>query len=63
MKTQNENLLAYLKRGKGITALEALSRFGCFRAASRINELREQGYKIKSEMITVNGKRVAKYSL
>jgi hypothetical protein len=63
MKTQNEQILAFLKKGKKITPLDALDRFQCFRIASRVNELREQGYNIKTEMIKRNGKRYAQYSL
>jgi len=50
-KTQNENILAHMKQGNRITALEALNRFGCFRLASRISDLKKQGIEIQSKMI------------
>lgn len=46
-----------------ITPLEALTLYGCFRLGARIYELRKEGKKIKTEMIDINGKRVAKYSI
>ena len=69
--TQNEWLIEeLLKEGKegGITALDALRSFGIGRLASRICELREEGYKIERRMVTVikaDGTKtsVARYSL
>jgi len=63
MKTQNEQILRHLKRGRKITPLQALNLYGCLRLSGRILELREQGHPIKSEMVKVNNKRVARYSL
>jgi hypothetical protein len=50
-------------KSKPITPLEALRKYGCFRLASRINELRNEGIDVKTEMVTKNGKRFAKYYL
>ena len=65
--TQCELILAYMKATGGITARQALNELGCMRLASRIHDLRSQGYKIKSENIKVrtrNGKTtVSRYSL
>lgn len=47
----------------GITALDALREAGCFRLAARIADLRAAGYPIESRMVTVNGKRIARYTL
>jgi hypothetical protein len=63
MKTQNEQILTFLKKGKKLTPLQALDKFQCFRVASRVNELRDQGYNIKTEMISRGKKRYAQYSL
>ena len=61
--TQRKRILNHLKSGKSITALSALKLFGCFRLASRINQLREM-YNISTEMVKVkSGARIAKYSL
>ena len=62
-ESQNAKILAYLQEGNKLTALKALNLFGCLRLGSRIFDLRERGYNITKEMITlVNGKRVAEYS-
>lgn len=65
--SQSEQILSYMKkfRKKGITPIEALSKFGCFRLAARIHELREEGYTITSERyrLPVKGEYVARYTL
>ena len=61
--SQKSRILNHLKTGQDITQIEALNLFGCFRLASRIEELRSQGYDIKTVMIDYNNKRFAKYIL
>ena len=61
--SQNEKILAALKRGP-LTPMEALERFGCFRLAARVGELRERGHAIGVEKVaTETGKHVARYWL
>ena len=62
-KNQTNRILRYLRTGRGITAISALSRFGCMRLAARIEELRDAGICVHSRMLRRNGKRVACYSL
>ncbi len=60
--TQAGQILAYLREGNRLTALEALERFGCFRLAARIHELRAQHWAIQERTVeTRGGKRVAEY--
>ena len=61
--SQKSRILNHLRTGRAITQIEALNLFGCFRLASRIEELRSQGYDIKTVMIDYNNKRFAKYIL
>lgn len=61
--SQNSRIANYLIAGNTLTALEALDKFGCIRLPSRINDLRNRGMNILTEMIEVNGKRIAKYSI
>jgi len=61
MNSQNQKILSYLKKGKKITPLEALNKFGCFRLASRISDLCKDGHVIDRKMVVRNGKRVAQY--
>ena len=62
--TQAGRILAHLRAGNRLTALEALDAFGCFRLAARIHELRREGWQIEERTVeTRGGKRVAEYSL
>lgn len=57
-------ILQHMQSGRKITALEALSLFGCFRLGARIWQLKhEDGYNIQSKLIEVNSKSVAQYWL
>lgn len=63
-KSQKSQILAYLLTGKSLTQMEALHMFGCFRLASRINDLRNDGWGILTESIKLNsGKIVGCYRL
>lgn len=59
--SQRIRILRYLLNGNSLTPLEALNLFGCFRLASRVNELRNDGYPVQMRMIEQNGKRFAQY--
>ena len=53
-----------MKEGKGITPIDALNLFGCFRLGARIADLKKMGYDIVTERIKVEGgKYVARYHL
>lgn len=51
-----------MRRGP-ITPLQALQTMGIMRLASRVDELRKQGYNILTENVTNNGKTYARYHL
>jgi biotin operon repressor len=61
--SHREEILLHLKTKQSITPLEALRKFGCFRLAARIQELREDGYNIQTNMVVKKGARFAKYSI
>lgn len=62
--TQSRAILDALRHGDALTPLEALNRFGCFRLAARVHDLRRMGYPVQEETIkTATGKRVARYRL
>lgn len=63
MESQNKQIRKYLESGYSITAIDALNLFGCFRLASRIYDLKQQGMDIKSELVYKNGKRFAQYRI
>jgi hypothetical protein len=61
--TQTQWILDALKRGP-ITPIDALNGCGCFRLASRINDLRNAGHPIETKTLELpNGKHVAQYHL
>ena len=68
INSQNKQIINYLKRGKSITPIEALNRFGCFRLSGRIHNLRNGDfdgthYKIRTVIVKRGEKRVASYNL
>lgn len=51
--TKKDKLLNYLLTHKrGITGKDALAKFGLYRLSGEIHKLREEGYDIKTEMMT-----------
>ena len=62
-ESQRSRILRYLESGRALTGLTALDRFGSFRLAARISELRYMGYRIDSTMIRVGAKRFASYRI
>lgn len=61
--TQKAIILAELKDGKTVTALEAFKLCGSLRLSSIIYTLRDEGYNITTTMVERNGKHIAEYSL
>lgn len=65
--TQTERVLGYIEEKGSITPLDALGELGVMRLASRISDLKKQGYPIrsKSEAVTTRyGKTyIKRYSL
>lgn len=66
--TQNQRILDYIAEFGSITQLEALQDLGVMRLASRISDLKRQGYNIKSSIDIVKNRygekcRVKRYSI
>ena len=60
--TQKNEIKSHLKMGFRITAIDALDKFGCFRLAARIKDLKDEGMEIDKVMVkTASGARVAQY--
>ena len=49
--TQCELILEYMKLFGSINPMQALQECGCFRLASRISDLKKQGYTIVSKRV------------
>lgn len=63
VRSQCDEILKHLQSGRAISPLEALEKYGCFRLGARIYDLKRQGSKIVTQMVTNNGKRYAEYRL
>ena len=67
--TQCQRLISFLEEHeKGITQIEALNELGILRLASRISELRDEGFQISKDMVSVTNRygekcKVARYRL
>jgi hypothetical protein len=62
--SQNKQIADYLNKGKKLTPIDALNKFGCFRLAARIADLRNEGMNIITNTIKLeNKKQIAQYSI
>lgn len=61
--TQTERILVHLKKGRPISPLQALRRFGCLRLGARIWDLRRDGYRIDRKMVRRGKKHWAEYRM
>ena len=62
--SQNKQIADYLNKGKKLTPIDALNKFGCFRLAARIADLRNDGMNIVTRTIKLeNKKQIAQYSV
>ena len=62
MKPQTCSILRLLERGP-VTQQDAIREVACYRLAARIADLRADGYTIRSEQVSRDGVRFARYSL
>jgi hypothetical protein len=61
--SQHEWIINELKKGRLISALDALRGCGSMKLATRISELKQSGHNIVTQMVKQNGKKFAKYQL
>lgn len=66
--TQAQRVLDYIDEFGSITQIEALKDLGVMRLASRISDLKKQGYPIKGDVVAVKNRYgencyVKRYSL
>jgi hypothetical protein len=60
---QVDAIRSFLLEGNSLTPIDALERFGCFRLAARIDDLRQEGLDIETIKERRNGKSYARYRL
>lgn len=53
---QTDRVLAYIREFGGITQLEAIRDLAVMRLASRVSDLKRQGYNITGEMVAVKNR-------
>jgi hypothetical protein len=62
--SQTKQIADYLNKGKKLTPIDALTKFGCFRLAARIADLRASGMNIVTNKLKLdNTRQVAQYSI
>jgi len=61
--TQEDNVLLHMKTVGPITPIDALNKYGCFRLAAVIHNLRSKGYRIETDTKENGTKRYASYRL
>jgi hypothetical protein len=64
--SQTAQVLQYLKKHRrGMTQIDAIEKFKCYRLSARIAELREKGFDIRTDMEdnTENTGKHARYFL
>lgn len=66
--TQNERILRHMTDIGAIDPMTAMSEYGCMRLASRISDLKHEGYRIHTEFVKHTNRygemtHYAKYSL
>lgn len=62
--SQESRILSHLRAGRSLNPLQALDKFGCFRLAARVWQLRNAGWDIRTRRLrTRTGKTVALYYL
>lgn len=54
--SQRAGIIKHLESGKSLTSLEAIQKYGCTKLASRICELKEEGYLIYTERETLKNR-------
>ena len=67
-KTQTESILAHLNKYGSITSMEAFKEYGATRLSAIIFKLKHQGYRITTEIVSVDTRygrkaNIAKYTL
>lgn len=61
-KSQKSNILGHLLRVGHITNLEGIRYYGAMRTQARINDLRNDGWRIKTVMVKEQGLRPGRYA-
>ena len=61
--SQNAQIISHMQSHKSIDPITALKKYGCFRLAARVNDLRNNGHNIKTHKVQKDNKTFAVYEL
>ena len=61
--TQNDRVLAWLRRGRSLTAAEAVRRWSIHRLAARVRDLRDRGVDVQCHLESRGRVHWARYYL
>lgn len=56
MKPQTRRVFDFIQRHGSITPRQAEDELGCMRLAARIAEIKEEGYAVKTEIVTAKNR-------
>lgn len=62
-ESQSGRILKHMQEGYGITPITALNKYGCFRLAAVVFNLKREGHNIRTTIIRENNKKFARYKL
>ena len=62
-ESQSGRILKHMQEGYGITPITALNKYGCFRLAAVVFDLKKEGHNIRTTIIKENNKKFARYKL
>ena len=62
-ESQSGRILKHMQEGYGITPITALNKYGCFRLAAVVFNLKREGHNIRTTIIKENNKKFARYKL
>lgn len=60
-RSQTDQIRSALTSGVELTPIDALEKFGCFRLAARVKDLRAEGLDIQTVTEMRNGRKFARY--
>ena len=63
MSPQCATLLQALKAGENLTPLDSLRKYHILALSQRVGELRRMGYPVRSELVKMGSKHIARYSM
>jgi hypothetical protein len=64
METQSQAVLKLLRTVPGgVTQQDAIAFISCYRLAARISDLRADGYRIQTTIVTQGGHHFARYTI